>query len=178
MELTEKQVDSRLVYQGIVVNVRMDHAQLPNGHIARREVVEHPGGVGILPLDEEGNLLLVRQFRYPFGRTLLEIPAGKLERGEDPRDCAVRELAEEVGAVAGELRSLGALLPSPGVYGETLHLFLARALTLGPAHPDEDEFLRVERLPFAQAVERILSNQLQDGKTVCAILKAKALLGL
>ena len=177
MDLTEKQVESQVVYDGAIIRVRLDRAQLPNGRVARREVVEHPGGVAVLPLDGDGNILMVRQFRYPFQKVLLELPAGKLERGEDPEQCAVRELSEEVGA-AGELRFLGAIYPSPGVYGETLYLYLAQNLTFGQAHPDEDEFLQVERVPFGQAVDMILSDRLRDGKTVCAILKAKALLGL
>ena len=177
MELTEKQIETQVVYQGVIVNVRMDRAQLPNGKVVRREVVEHPGGVAILPLDEDGNIIMVRQFRYPFQQELLELPAGKLEYGEDPEVCAHRELSEEVGA-SGQLTSLGRIYPSPGVYAETLHLYLARELTFGRAHPDEDEFLRVERIPFPQVVDMILSGQLRDGKTVCAVLKAKALLGL
>jgi len=178
MELLETQIETQVVYDGVIVRVRMDQARLPNGRIVRREVVEHPGGVGILPLDGSGNILMVRQFRYPFQKVLLEIPAGKLEPGEDPQACAVRELSEEVGAEAGDLRPLGELYPSPGVYGETLYLYLARELTLGAAHPDENEFLHVERIPFAQAADMALSGRLRDGKTVCAILKAKALLGL
>lgn len=178
MELTEKQLETSIAYDGLIVKVRMDKAQLPNGRITRREVIEHPGGVGILPLDDENNVIMVRQFRYPFQQVLLEIPAGKLEPGETPEACAVRELSEEVGAVSSDLRSLGKIFPSPGVYGETLYLYLARGLTFGAAHPDENEFLAVERIPFADAVDLILSDRLRDGKTVCAILKTKALLGL
>ena len=178
MELAEKQMESRLVYDGIIVKVHMDLAQLPDGRRAHREVVSHPGGVGILPLDDEGNIIMVRQFRYPFHQELLEIPAGKLEPGEDPEQCAIRELSEEIGTTAGELLSLGTIYPSPGVYGETLHLYLARRLTFGAPHPDEGEFLQVERIAFAQAVDMLLSNTLRDGKTVCAIWMTKALLNL
>ena len=156
----------------------LEIVELPDGRIVHREVVSHPGGVGILPLDNEGNIIMVRQYRYPFHRELLEIPAGKLEPGEDPEQCAIRELSEEIGAAAGELLRLGTIYPSPGVYGETLHLYLARQLTFTAPHPDEGEFLQVERIPFAQAVDLLLSDTLRDGKTVCAIWKTKALLNL
>ncbi len=118
--------------------------------IVRREVVEHPGGVGILPLDDNGVCYMVRQFRYPFSRQLLEIPAGKLEYGEDPLACAVRELGEETGFTADELIPLGKCLTSPGFSSEVLHLYLARGLHAGRAHLDEDEFLNVEKHPLAE----------------------------
>lgn len=177
MECVEKRVDGEVKYSGIIVKVRMDRAQLENGKIVRREVVEHPGGVGILPVDEEGNCYMVRQFRYPFSRQLLEIPAGKLEAGEDPLECAVRELGEETGFVADELIDLGKCLTSPGFSSEVLHLYLARGLHAGRAHLDEDEFLNVEKHPLAELAEMAARNEIEDAKTVIAVLKAERMLG-
>ena len=148
---------------------------LPNGKEGRREVVEHPGGVGILALDGD-DVLLVRQYRYAFSRVLTEIPAGKREPGEEPFVTARRELKEEIGAEAEKWTELGALIASPGCYGETLYLYQAQELTFGATHPDEDEFLDVLRMPFGQAVEQCMRGELTDAKTVAALLKAKILL--
>ena len=175
MDMTEKTLASREVYRGRIIRVREDTVLLPNGKEGRREVVEHPGGVGILALDGD-DVLLVRQYRYAFSRVLTEIPAGKREPGEEPSVTARRELKEEIGAEAGSWTELGALIASPGCYGETLYLYLAQKLTFGATHPDEDEFLDVLRMPFDQAVERCMSGELTDAKTVAALLKAKILL--
>lgn len=175
MELTEKALDSRILYDGAIVRLRRDTARLPNGKLAIREVVEHPGGVGIVPLDGDGCVLMVRQFRYPLGQTLLEIPAGKLERGEDHRVCAVRELSEEVGAQAGKLTYLGYLYASPGFCDEAIHLYLAEELTFSAPHPDEDEFLEPERIPLDELTQMALDGTLTDGKSVAGILRAALL---
>ena len=175
MDMTEKTIASREVYRGRILRVREDTVLLPNGKEGRREVVEHPGGVGILALDGD-DVLLVRQYRYAFSRVLTEIPAGKREPGEAPSVTARRELKEEIGAEAEKWTELGALIASPGCYGETLYLYLAQELTFGATHPDEDEFLEVLRLPFDEAVARCMSGQLTDAKTVAALLKAKILL--
>ena len=166
-------------FRGRIVTVHVDRVRLPNGAEADREVVDHPGGVAVLPLDGDNNVLAVTQYRYPFGRATLEIPAGKLDHpGEDPGEAGLRELREETGAVPEEYRSLGKLLPSPGCYGETLYLYLARGLKMESQHLDEDEFLNVERIPFDEMVRRCLENEIQDAKTVTAVLKAKLLLNL
>ena len=178
MELLEKTVSSEIKFKGHIVTLRLDQAELPNGRIASREVVEHPGGVVILPLHDDGTVTLVRQFRYPFRKVIAELPAGKLEHGEDHRLAALRELSEEVGAVPGELTYLGCLYTSPGFSSEVLHMYLARELTQGESHPDEDEFLERERIPFQTLIDQIMSGELADGKTVAAALKAKVLLGL
>ena len=125
MDLTEKTVDSREVFKGRIIRVRLDTVRLPNGKESTREVVEHPGGVGILAIDGEGRVLLVRQYRYALGQVLTEIPAGKREPGEPPFVTARRELQEEVGAIAGKWTELGTLIASPGCYGETLYLYMA-----------------------------------------------------
>ena len=177
MDLTERQVETQTVYDGVIVRVRLDQASLPNGRTARREVVEHPGGVTILPVDESGVVTLVRQYRYPLGQLVLEAPAGKLERGEDPLEGGVRELSEEVGLTAGRLTYLGAMYPSPGFCDEVLHMYLAQELTQGDCHPDEDEFLELVRMPLEEAVERVMNNEIADGKTVCVLMKAWRLLG-
>lgn len=174
MELTEKTLTSREVYCGRILRVREDTVRLPNGKTAEREVAEHPGGVGILALDG-GDVLLVRQYRYAFSRVLTEIPAGKREPGEEPFVTAQRELREEIGATAGKWTELGALIASPGCYGEVLYLYMAQELTFGDTHPDEDEFLDVVRMPFDRAVELCMTGELTDAKTVAAVLKGKLL---
>lgn len=174
MELTEKTLTSREVYRGRILRVREDTVRLPNGKTAEREVAEHPGGVGILALDG-GDVLLVRQYRYAFSRVLTEIPAGKREPGEEPFVTAQRELREEIGATAGKWTELGALIASPGCYGEVLYLYMAQELTFGETHPDEDEFLDVVRMPFDRAVELCMTGELTDAKTVIAVLKGKLL---
>lgn len=174
MELTEKTLTSREVYRGRILRVREDTVRLPNGKTAEREVAEHPGGVGILALDG-GDVLLVRQYRYAFSRVLTEIPAGKRELGEEPFVTAQRELCEEIGATAGKWTELGALIASPGCYGEVLYLYMAQELTFGETHPDEDEFLDVVRMPFDRAVELCMTGELTDAKTVIALLKGKLL---
>lgn len=176
--LTETFLSREDIFQGKIVSVHVDRVMLPNGAQARREVVEHCGGVAILALDDRGSVLTVTQYRYVFGQELMEIPAGKLEPGEEPSSAALRELLEETGAVPDEFLPMGKILPSPGCFGETLYLFLARGLHFQESRPDEDEFLRMERIPFDVLVHRILSGEITDAKTVAAVLKAKYLLNL
>ncbi len=178
MELMEKTVEQNTLFQGAIVTLRRDKAELVNGQIVSREVVEHPGGVAILPLYEDGTVSVVRQFRYPFQAVVTELPAGKLEYGEEHRPAALRELEEEVGARPGRLTYLGCLYLSPGFSTEVLHMYLAQDLTLGECHPDEDEFLETERVPFGELVEQVMSGAVKDAKTVALVLKAKQYLGL
>ena len=175
MDYTEKKLRRVNRYEGIIVNVELDQIELPGGNKAFREVVKHPGGVGILPVDSDGNAWCVRQYRYVHSQHLLEMPAGKLEWGEEPEACAVRELSEETGFTAGRLIPLGAILTSPGFSSETLYLYLALDLQAGESHPDENEFLDVLKVPFAQLVEQVMDGSLTDGKTVTAVLKADKL---
>lgn len=163
-------------YEGVVVSVRVDQARLSDGRLTLREVVEHPGGVAILPLEDDGRVWCVRQFRYPFGRELLELPAGKLEPGEAPAVCAARELSEETGFEAACLRPLGCSYSSPGISTEVIHLFLATGLRPGPAHPDDGELLGVEAHPLSALVQAVLRGELCDAKSVAAILKTARLL--
>ena len=178
MELTEKTLSSERIFDGRILHIRRDTVLLPNGHTSTREIVNHPGGVGILALDQNNNVLTVTQYRYAYQQTLLEIPAGKLERGEDPYHAAMRELKEETGASTEKLTPLGHIYPSPGYCDEIIRLYLARNLTWGEMDPDEDEFLDVERVPFHILVDRILTGEITDAKTCVAVLKAKLLLGL
>lgn len=178
MELTEKTLSSERIFDGVILHVRRDEVELPGGGRSFREVVDHPGGVCVLALDGQGQALLVSQYRYPYGRVLREVPAGKLEYGEDPRAAALRELREETGAVPGEFRPLGELYPSPGYCGEIIRMYLARDLTFGETDLDEDEFLNVERVPFGELVDQVLADEIRDAKTIAAVLKAKLLLNL
>ena len=176
MDCFEKKIDGELKYKGVIVNVRLDRAELCDGSVVRREVVEHPGGATILPVDDEGYCYCVRQFRYPFGKQMLEAPAGKLEYGEDPKECAVRELSEETGFTADEIIYLGPDCSSPGFSTELLHINMARGLHKGESHPDEGEFLNVEKHHIDELVDMIMSGEIDDGKTIIAVLKAKRIL--
>lgn len=176
MELREKKLRQVNSYSGIIVDVTLDQVEVCGSHRAFREVVHHPGGVTILPLDDEGFVYCVRQYRYPYGEVLLELPAGKLEKGEDPFACAVRELSEETGFTADRWQSLGCLYTSPGYCSETLHLYLARSLRAGDAHPDEGEFLAVERIALKDLLAQVMDGSIRDGKTITAVLKAARLL--
>ena len=178
MELFEKKLSCEEKFNGRVIHVHLDTVELPNGKISTREVVNHPGGVGILALDERNQVLVVRQFRYAYGKVLTEIPAGKLERGEDPYDAAMRELREETGAMTDSLTSLGEIYPTPGYCDEVIRLYLAQNLRWGEMDPDDDEFLHVDRVPFARLEEEILAGRIRDAKTIVAVLKAKSLLHL
>ena len=178
MDLTEKTIRREDKFQGRILSVHVDTVLLPNGNTSTREVVDHVDGVAVLPLDERNNVLTVTQYRYVFGKTLLEIPAGKLDPGEDPVTGALRELKEETGAVPDTFLPLGRIIPAPGCYGEVLHLFLARGLHMEEQHLDPDEFLNVERVPFDEMVHRCMNGEIEDAKTVAAVLKTKLLLNL
>ena len=168
----EKTLDTELKYSGIIVNVRMDTAELCDGSKTKREVVEHPGGVTVLPVDENGVCYMVRQFRYPMGRMMLEAPAGKLEKNEEHYDCAVRELSEETGLTADKFVYLGGFCTSPGFSTEVLHIYLALGLHPGKSHPDEGEFLNVEKHALSELTDMVMRNEIDDGKTIIAVLKA------
>lgn len=176
MYSVEKQVSSEQKFDGKVVKLYVDKAELENGQIVTREVIKHPGGVCVVALDDEENVLFVRQFRYPHGRVLPEIPAGKLEFGEDPEQCGLRELKEETGCTCDSFVSLGKLLPTPAYDTEIIYMYLARGLYSGEQHLDENEFLEVEKIPLMKAVEMIMNNEIDDAKTQLAILKTVSLL--
>lgn len=171
IDLWEETVSSEEIYKGKIVHLFRDKARLPNGRVTTREVIRHQGAVCIVPITDEGDVIMVRQYRYPFGKTLLEAPAGKLDPGEAPEACARRELSEETGAEAGELEYIGDFYPSVAMLDENIRLFIARKLTFAQAHTDEDEFLRVERIPLKTLVDQVLRGEICDGKTQAAILK-------
>ena len=171
MELKEEMVSQQTVYEGIIVNVRRDKARLLDGRIANREVVEHPGGVAVFAMDGQGRVALVRQFRSP-----LELPAGKLEPGEDPRASGLRELAEETGLTPGTFLPLGSIASSPGILAERIHLFFARDLVQGEARPDDGEFVETLWVPYQDLLDMARRGEIQDGKTLAGILKASFLL--
>ena len=173
MELAEQTVSSALVYSGRFLKVYRDEARLPDGAAAVREVVRHPGSVVVVPVDEAGNVHLVRQYRYPCARVLLEVPAGKLEPGEEAQEAAARELLEETGARAEEWLPLGRLLPTPGFCDEVQYIYLARGLHVGKARPDEDEFLEQVVMPMDEACAMALDGRIEDAKTVAALLRAR-----
>ena len=172
MEYTEKKIRTINKYCGVIIDVEMDQVQLPDGSLTFREVIRHPGGVAVLPVDAEGNAYCVKQYRYTFAQTILEIPAGKQEPGESAILTAARELSEETGITARHLIDLGEVYASPGCFSEVLHLYLGTGLEFGASHLDEGEFLDVVKLPFDQLLDMVLSNEVKDGKTVAAVLKA------
>ena len=176
MEFKEEMVSQETVYEGVIVNVRRDKARLMDGRITNREVVEHPGGVAVLAMDDQGRGALVRQYRYPMGEETLELPAGKLEPGEDPRDSGLRELAEETGLVPGTFEDMGCLYSSPGILAERIYLYFAKDLTQGPTHPDDGEFVETVWLPYQDLVDKARRGEIKDGKTLVGILKASFLL--
>jgi ADP-ribose pyrophosphatase len=178
MELIERTIEKKTLYHGHIVNVRVDSVALHNGKTVTREVVEHPGGVAVLPYQDDGTVTLVRQFRYPAREILLEIPAGKLEPGEDPEICGRRELHEEAGFTAGRFELMMVMQPSPGFCQELLYLYLARDLTFVGLKPDEDEFLELVRMPFDQALRMAADGQIADAKTALALLLTARKLGM
>jgi len=167
----EKLLSSETLYEGKIINLKKCTVELENGSTAIREIVEHRGGVSVLALDDRDQVLFVRQFRFPYGQVLLELPAGKLEQGEDPAACGLRELEEETGYTCGELCSLGQVYPTPGYVTEVLHLYLAKDLVRSRQRLDEDEFLTVEKIPFQKALELCVNGGIKDGKTAVSILK-------
>ena len=171
MELEEKTINKNYIYRGKILNLRRDDAELPNGRACIREIVEHAGGVTVAALTDDNELIFVRQFRYPYMKVLLELPAGKLEKGEDPLESGKRELLEETGCTAEEYISLGEFYPSCGYTDEIIYLYLAKGLKFGSQSLDEDEFLNVEKIPLEKAVKMVMSNEIKDGKTQAAILK-------
>ncbi len=177
MNLKETQLEKNYIYKGKIINTRRDIALLPDGNTAIREIVEHPGGVSVIALDGDKNILLVRQFRYPYFEEILEIPAGKRNSpDEDPLECGKRELLEETGATAENITFLGQVYPTPGYCEEIIWIYAATGLAFGEMCPDEDEFLEVERIPLEKALEMVMAGEIKDAKTQIAILKLHFLL--
>ncbi len=175
MHLEEKTISSEQKFDGKIVKLYLDKAELEDGRVVSREVIKHPGGVCVLPLDDEGNVLFVRQFRYPHQKVLLEIPAGKLEYGENHSECGLRELKEETGCTCDKYDYLGCLIPTPAYDSEVIHMYLARGLHYGEQKLDAGEFLDVEKIPLEKAVDMVMDGGITDSKTQIAILKTKLL---
>lgn len=168
----ERQVGSAVVYRGTVLTLRVDDIELPSGRRSRREVVEHPGGVAVVAVDRDGSVILVRQYRYPVRSALWEIPAGKLDPGESPRECAARELEEETGYRAGHLEEVVPFYTSPGFCDEVLYLFFAQDLAAGQDTPEEDELIETRRVRRAELDEMMARGEIRDGKTILGLFVA------
>lgn len=171
----EKQISTERIYEGKIINLRRDTVELENGSTAAREVVEHNGGVCVLAVDEQDCIYFVRQYRYAMGKVLLELPAGKLEKGEDPAACGMRELMEECGCKARTFLPLATLYPTCAYVTEVIHVFFASDLSAVPQKLDEDEFLDVEKIPAEKALQMVLDGEIPDAKTQVGLLKWKAL---
>ena len=174
MDKTEKTLTSQPIFSGRVIHVKLDRVLCPNGRESSREIVEHRGGVAVVAVTEQNEIFLVKQYRYALGREMWEIPAGKLEEGEEPFSAIKRELEEEVGAVAASWQDLGHIIPTCGYCSEKIHLFLARNLTFTQTNPDEDEFLDIVKLPLSQVKEMCQNGEINDAKTICALARAEA----
>lgn len=177
MHLQEKTLTSDTVYEGRIFTIVHDTAELENGETAVRDVLLHSGGVCVIPVTENNEIFMVKQFRYPFREVTAEIPAGKLEKGEIPYDCGKRELLEETGCNCTEYIPLGEIYPTPAYNTEVIHVYLARGLSYEKQNLDDDEFLDVEKIPLAEAVQLVMDGKIKDAKTQIAILKTARILG-
>lgn len=169
-------IDRQTVARGSFLTMTRDRVEFPDGRTLELDLVRHPGAAAVVPILDDGSVLLVRQYRHAADGWLLEVPAGKLDAGEAPETAAARELEEEAGQRAGELVSLGWIWPSPGFTDEVIHLFAARKLAPVSQRLEEDELLTLEQVPFARAVEMATSGEIADSKSVCALLRAARLL--
>ena len=169
-ELSEVITAEDTMFSGLIFDVNRIHVTLPNGHESARDVVRHRGAVAVVALTDDGRICLVRQYRTALDRVTVEIPAGKLDPGEDPLTCAKRELLEETGMVADRMAFLTTLATTPGFTDERIHLYMATGLTFGPAQPDEDEFLNVDLVPLDELIDAVLDGRIEDSKTVCGAL--------
>lgn len=171
MNFEEKTLSEKLIFDGRIITVHLDDIELPDGSRATREVVEHSGGVCVAAMTEEKELYFVRQYRYPYKKVLLELPAGKLERGEDPMEAGVRELEEECGVIADTVIPMGTVYPTVAYCSEIIYLFAAKGLRSTNQNLDEGEFLDVEKIPLADAVKMVMNGEISDSKTVALVLK-------
>ena len=178
-QFEEKQIEREEIYDGAVLHVVKDKILLPDGNTSFREFCLHKGAVAVIPITEDNEAILVKQFRYAHHREFLEIPAGKFDFvGEEPLAAAKRELEEETGAKAEKYISLGVLDTTPALIDEKIYMFMAQGLTYGEMHPDEDEFLSVHKIPLTQLIEMVMNGEIRDGKTQIAILKAAKIRGI
>ncbi|MCM1507567.1 MAG: NUDIX hydrolase [Ruminococcus flavefaciens] len=178
MHLQEKRLTSDTVYEGKIFTIIHDTAELENGETAIRDVLLHHGGVCVIPVTENNEIFMVKQFRYPFGEVTTEIPAGKLEKGESHYECGKRELLEETGCTCTEYIYIGEIYPVPAYNTEVIHVYIAKGLHYEKQHLDDDEFLDVEKIPLADAVQLVMDGKIKDAKTQIAILKTARILGI
>lgn len=178
MHLDEKTIKSDVIYEGVIFTITHDTVELENGKNAVRDVLLHNGGVCVIPVTDENEIFLVKQFRYPFHTTTIEVPAGKLEKGENHAECGRRELLEETGCICDEYIYLGEMLPTPAYNSEITYMYMARGLHFDKQSLDPDEFLDVEKIPLAEAVQLVMDGKIRDGKTQIAILKAARILNI
>jgi ADP-ribose pyrophosphatase len=168
--LIERFVSKKTVWRGRAVDFRVDTIRLPNGKKATREYLDHPGAVGVIPFVDKDTVVMVRQYRHPVREVTLELPAGKLDKGESPLVCVKRELREETGYTARKITPLLRYWPTPAFANEVLHLYVAEGLKAGAMHTDEDEFLRCVTVPFRKAIRMALSGEIMDSKTIICLL--------
>jgi ADP-ribose pyrophosphatase len=169
VDFTEKTIRSKTIFEGKVIRLQVDEVELPNGKQSSRELVKHPGAVAVIPVSAEGKLVLLRQFRKPLEKEIFEIPAGKLEDGEEPLYCAERELKEETGYSAGHLEFVTSFYTSPGFANEILYVYRAERLTVGQAEPDQDEFVEKVEVSLEEAFQLLKDEKIHDAKTVFAL---------
>jgi len=168
--LVEKKISSENVFDGVLLHVRKDEVELPNGHKSTREWIKHPGASSVIPLLPDNQIILVKQYRYPMGCVTLEVPAGKLDGDEDPIICAERELSEETGYTAEKIWKLTTIATTVGFSNEIIHLYAATNLTPGKQHPDEDEFINTVKIPLTAAVQMVETGKIIDSKSIISIL--------
>ncbi len=175
MNLSEKVLNSSKKFEGKILKLYVDEVELPNGHKSFREVVRHPGASAVIVLLDDGRIVLEKQFRYPIREILWEIPAGKLDKDEDPFECAKRELLEETGISALKWQKLGYIYTTPGFSDEKIHLYFASGISNGNKHLDEDEFIEIKYFKVEEVEEMIMKNEITDSKTIAAFFRAKGM---
>ena len=172
MKLEETKISSQEIFNGVAIHLFKDEILLPNGHTGIREIIRHPGAICVLPLTDDGDVIFVNQFRYALNKVTLEVPAGKLEKGEDPKEAALRELSEETGLTAKNIVHIGDLYTTPALIDEVIHMYIATDLTQGEQHLDYDEFVNTLKIPLSKAVDMVMAGEIKDSKTQTIILKA------
>jgi len=172
-KLKEQKISSKEIYDGVLLHIFSDEVRLPNGETSVREWIKHPGAAAVVPLFENGDLMMIKQFRYPPQKVFYEIPAGKIDKGEAKDTTAKRELKEETGLIFDELISLGDYHPSIGYSDEVIYLYIARDIQQIESRADEDEFIITEKMPFEKALQMAYSGEITDGKTIAALVRAK-----